>query len=362
MRTRRGFTLTEVLVVIAIIGVLAALLMPALRKAIEKAKTARCAANMAQISAAYQARKSDEKRNFRWAPLPSIAWAGPLLTYLDGRARLFSCPKDKVGHYAGANFMARTEERCGGLTYCLAPGQWIGANWADAGYFEKRAAVIIPFGTYYYYGAQFVGPGYGSATSWAHCHSAGAQYDAYVNNSFTIYRVDKSNKVMRVEGFLVWGEVYPPMDGAGKELVLRLGSNYVNWGTNAFEVGMVDKCSYGMNDYDIKTNSYAGNWAPVWNYPIGTYGSEWYYQPTIDYFWPDIPGGKILFMDYTNAQVAARSMYALSSGWGTSATRFARHEGKSNIAYADGSVRRADPATVDPGLSGNYDAYWNPGP
>ena len=51
-RQRMGFTLIEVLVVVAIIALLAAVLLPALKNARDKARSAACAANLIQQSRA----------------------------------------------------------------------------------------------------------------------------------------------------------------------------------------------------------------------------------------------------------------------------------------------------------------------
>lgn len=48
----RGFTLVELLVVVAIVAVLAALLSPAMKKALDRAKTQKCASNLGQIGQA----------------------------------------------------------------------------------------------------------------------------------------------------------------------------------------------------------------------------------------------------------------------------------------------------------------------
>src|SRR5438105_2359875 len=71
LRFARAFTLVELLVVIGIIALLVALLMPALSKAREGSRRAKCAAQLRSILQAHALYQSENKNKLIWTPLIS---------------------------------------------------------------------------------------------------------------------------------------------------------------------------------------------------------------------------------------------------------------------------------------------------
>lgn len=125
-----GFTLVELLTVISIIGVLLAVLMPALAKTREIARRMRCCANLRQIALAWNLYLDDHNGQFYQGINTNLSYGGwkgikgwhprPLNPYLSlpldindaSQAKIFQCPADQGG-MPGAFFREKVFDVCG---------------------------------------------------------------------------------------------------------------------------------------------------------------------------------------------------------------------------------------------------------
>jgi prepilin-type N-terminal cleavage/methylation domain-containing protein len=134
---RRGFTLVELLVVIAIIALLAALLLPALARAKEHARRAKCISNIKQVSLAIKHFAMDTDSFYPWhvntseggtyGPLAGETWRHFLAVSNElDTPKILVCPSDTATKDTVLNWsnnpdgLANAANRNNALSYFVA--------------------------------------------------------------------------------------------------------------------------------------------------------------------------------------------------------------------------------------------------
>ncbi|MBU4488459.1 MAG: DUF1559 domain-containing protein [Candidatus Omnitrophica bacterium] len=181
---KNAFTLIELLVVIVIIGVIAALLVPALGRAREGARRGQCANNLRQIGMGMSMYL--DEHNFKFPPIFIIGgpnwWYTCLDPYLDNR-NVWKCPNYKYHNYASYNYFSY------GFNYwglnILSGGEWTGK---DINTVQNSAQCIMVADTYPRPGNQ------------AYC---------YVYKNYIGYRHSNGTNVLFVDGHTGWYRTYP---------------------------------------------------------------------------------------------------------------------------------------------------------
>lgn len=109
MRTRRGFTLVELLTVIAIIALLAGILFPVFSRARAKARQTNCASNLQQLGAALLMYAHDHAEllpawcfgntlsNDAGPAQGAFTWDTVIAPYLRGSVEVLHCPESPFG-------------------------------------------------------------------------------------------------------------------------------------------------------------------------------------------------------------------------------------------------------------------------
>ena len=147
---RRAFTLIELLTVIAIIGILAAILIPTVGAVREKARAAQCVSNQRQIAQGMLLFAGDNKNRLP-APFPGQDWIQKISPYIqafnwdsDKSRYIWLCPSDNSGDrwsgYGMSNHLNKSGGNGFGVTLNVIPnpsrtillGDVLRNQWDDA--------------------------------------------------------------------------------------------------------------------------------------------------------------------------------------------------------------------------------------
>jgi prepilin-type N-terminal cleavage/methylation domain-containing protein/prepilin-type processing-associated H-X9-DG protein len=163
-----GFTLLELLVVIAVIGFLAALLLPALDKAKSKAKSTACKSNLRQLAFAAEQYATDNESRFVWTftlegteddQADRVSWPVYLKPYYGSANQVLRCPVKSPGVMAspGGPFPVNAEGEvvwasdgtvANFAANVVLGGCWWPDIWEVAGI--KQTGVLKPSSTAYF--------------------------------------------------------------------------------------------------------------------------------------------------------------------------------------------------------------------
>ena len=321
-----GFTLVELLVVVAIIALLISLFTPNLTTALRHARTVQCANNLHKIGQAVtQHRATDRHR------LEVAAWPMMVLPFLDGRGEVLICPETDEEHLSPGYVTLKDKgqmEFTSGQISALEP---------EEGIFMAKL----------------------SQTQWDSARADGKLSGANSANYWTPppYVPDGTPNIY----WLCYEDILSASGGGDRDLkdvMLKVTHTPGQAEVRFFRGGTT---CYGCSLVDYEYGA-VRSLPPIGNTPLVEVGEPYYfhvggcttYGMNMDAVYLAGGTGKILAVDYNEIIV-----HTDVAAWDPDPS-FARHRGKMNVLHMDGSVKLRRPQDIDPGEASVAEKYWQP--
>ena len=368
---RRGFTLTELLVVMAILAVIGVVAVPTVKQMAAISRRTVCANHLSAIGQAYYSCKADEV-NRGMAPgtynpfepqvsaqaigaeapqysdiLRAENWASVLKPHLGG-TRALECPSFDPGSEFGVLPDIRLRVYGDG-----------GAEKSDYEIYITSAFPYWDYGPAKYCHSQ---PGIWRRNSapvasdfpeWRNAVDQMEQYEPGDNPNVSWYMLETARygDDYHAGGDLDWNDLVIKVTETTSSVIIEPYQLY-GWAGQVYN--LVDPDSGVVYGSETESVGRDGNMGPFefakTTVSYGMNSQEAKIVPGID---------RILALDYGNRVCYTGPTQRDDVPW--DALKAPRHLGKSNVLYADGGVVVHDPDTINPEAPGrNYNTYWAP--
>jgi prepilin-type N-terminal cleavage/methylation domain-containing protein/prepilin-type processing-associated H-X9-DG protein len=342
--SRRAFTLAELMTVVSVIALLAAVLVPALSSVFDYQRMIACKNNLEQLGVAYGTiYYTRQVKGERGIGSLGHGWPKQFSTYVSGSKKVFWCPAGEgEGKWEKASLDQYYDE------------VYIGANYQGAMSLSENASPFVWRLSETQFRQFLASPG----------HGRGYSYTGYTPDSNPdVYYYLLEDNAWRGGGDMDFWDVNYRVETDGINYKLTVATGYTAYFHNLI---LGQGASRKVLIPDVQKHN--GQTVEVKGKGVATYGLN-----TVgDQVLPGT-GGKILIMDY-NLEVAAGSQYdetgerarQLVKDWipdpnnPSNGPRFARHYRKANVLFTDGSVKLMRISDIHPGIVGNCAKYWDP--
>ncbi len=341
---KHGFTLAEVLVVIAVIGLLVAVLVPVLDSAFTYQRYVNCAHNLSELGVAYGTMYADRRmHNLVGIGGLDSGWPGLFAPYVSGAQSVFWCPAVASG---GVMQMAKLDEYFDEV--------YIGSSYQGTVSLSAEPGVFL----WKLSQTQF--------TDLANTpnHGKNYNYTGYQPDSTpNIYYFCMEDMAWQSNPDKDFWDIIFKIETLGVDITLTCVRGQTGYIHNFYYL-------HGGVRVDIwrDCRNYDGQSVQVKGVGVASYGVN----TVADQVLPG-KGGKILIMDY-DVVTAAGSPYdetggraaQLAKDWQpdpknpANGPHFARHWRKADVLFTDGSVKLMPIADIHPGIPRNCAEYWNP--